>query len=72
MVEALQTRCGRKLLIYIVDGLSVHGRRWLCISLVKAVTRLLGKAEIHGKQWYMPRVLRKPSNSTLTGDDERC
>jgi len=72
MVEALQTRCGRKLLIYIVDGLCVHGRRWLCISLVKVVTRLLGKAESHEKQWYMPRVLRKPSNSTSTNDDECC
>jgi hypothetical protein len=72
MAEALQTSCGRKLLIYIVDGLCVHGRRWLCISLMKAVTRLLGKAENHEKQWYTPRVLWKPSDSTSTGDDERC
>jgi hypothetical protein len=71
MVKALQTHCGRKLLVYRVDGLCVHGGRWLCISLVKAVTRLLGKAESHERQWYMPQVLWKPSNSTLTGDDER-
>jgi len=63
MAEALQTRCGRKLLIYIVDSLCVHGKRWLGISL---------KAESHEKEWYMARVLWKPSDSMLTGNDERC